>query len=1319
MRKALVCYLLLVAICFLAGCGNGDDVQPTVSAGSILAGAASKGPFQGGAKVSVFKIDSTGNLEATPSWTGTVKDKLGNFEIDLGSYTGPVEVQVTGKYYDEATGQEKTTDEAIKAVVYANSGKTSVNPNILTTLASEKAKALIKQGKDAKEAIEQAYDEVKAIFGLGDEVEIEGLAMDDLTDVNNCKFFALNYAFTSLIESSGLTPTTIINLIAKNISQEGAKDINLSSEQADGKLTNLVSQLNSNIASFIAGANSDKENYTPIKNILALGAKVDTTKFTAFSLPTFKKSEATGLFKYGDSEININLEDKPLGGQAIEVVESDNKVQVELQSAMFTYGYAETTKGQDIYMFVQPVDKAKTPLAPEAPVCDPCSEEVQTGGLGKVVPVNVLSYEKPVPKTISSSDATTKLVISNMKLKKDITVAVTPYKSAKFIPKVNNISTDTGLQNIIIVSGADVNIVDAKGVPTTAEKVCFCGSVSIATTHSIGGIDLSKISQDISSGNGELYLLVFKDKKWQKVNAALELKLQTGNKYSINQVQAKTLRLYPFVIVYVPKPDLVFSGSITGKITTANNEAVKGALVQLGGYDTFAVSDSSGNYTLTYTAKKADEPVTLPIYISKYGYYSKAKAVQVSSSSPNAVEDIFLEKVQNYVGVKGIVKDSEKNTGIGGASVKMFSPALVEQASASGSTASVGTKEGVSYYWYVYYKYQDGTESKVYEVQEGSNSITVPANNLINDGLYYIDVEIYHVAGDTQFTEKQRFILLKSGSTYNWYYKATPLVPGTLTAITDGSGNYKFENLPQDIMPFAVFTAEATGYQKSDGKKVEGTVVDGFYTLDFALTKKAVAPGVQVGYYKEDFETELTDKKWVLENSSAQVGWQVLKNPETVSVASALLNQIAYPDRPTVDVEGEVVSGQGLSCQEYSNWPVEETPSPGILAPKNVGAYSGQAGMGGIIVWWEPVQGATSYLVSVNDGQTIVTVEVQNYEINLSGTITDIYNPQKTLTITQGPTYQIKVRAKGTLDGETVISHYSDLACATTLGEGVYVSFKDASNTTKYLQVMPIDTNNDSKFDQVQVFTNKMPDAQYHVELAQGESEVKVGAKVIVSYPDPNKGVSLLPAFSGSHVLWYGSKETGTISDQDSNTSTIENSGTATSPVIDLTLFDNVLATMNTWYEVESVDVAGGQYDQMEIYVAVWDDSKAEGAPVTLTYGGSQVTVENMVFYEVASLNPTVEPPGMQYPHINYSSGGVNAPPTWVVKSLNLSMYAGQKIKLRFYFNTKDKQYNGFRGWTLDLLEIADQASSLPLVQPLSQAQYLSVPVIERGALQR
>ena len=94
-------FIILILISFLCiGCGSSSDSDGSTS---TVSGVASKGPIEGGT-VSAYKIVN-GQKEGL---LGTaISSKDGSYSIDIGSYTGPVLIEITGgTYKDEASGND-------------------------------------------------------------------------------------------------------------------------------------------------------------------------------------------------------------------------------------------------------------------------------------------------------------------------------------------------------------------------------------------------------------------------------------------------------------------------------------------------------------------------------------------------------------------------------------------------------------------------------------------------------------------------------------------------------------------------------------------------------------------------------------------------------------------------------------------------------------------------------------------------------------------------------------------------------------------------------------------------------------------------------------------------------------------------------------------------------------------------------------------------------------------------------------------------------------------------------------------------------------
>ena len=208
------------------------------------------------------------------------------------------------------------------------------------------------------------------------------------------------------------------------------------------------------------------------------------------------------------------------------------------------------------------------------------------------------------------------------------------------------------------------------------------------------------------------------------------------------------------------------------------------------------------------------------------------------------------------------------------------------------------------------------------------------------------------------------------------------------------------------------------------------------------------------------------------------------------------------------------------------------------------------------------------------------------------------------------------------------------------------------------------------------------------------------GAQGGVSYPLTNSadgaagnspdGAMLLPAYDGKGVAWFGNPGTAIFNDNPSNFSSGAKAGSLTSPVIDLKGYSFATLDFASWFEVESVDVAKWQFDQMTVEVAV----VADVYPVT----AGDATFEKADDWKVITfMNPDAEAAN-QSSNINFSSGGNDAAPIWVKKQVNLNQFVNQmtstgmngtqKVKLRFNFNSVDSLYNGWRGWGLDNVAI-------------------------------
>jgi len=188
-------------------------------------------------------------------------------------------------------------------------------------------------------------------------------------------------------------------------------------------------------------------------------------------------------------------------------------------------------------------------------------------------------------------------------------------------------------------------------------------------------------------------------------------------------------------------------------------------------------------------------------------------------------------------------------------------------------------------------------------------------------------------------------------------------------------------------------------------------------------------------------------------------------------------------------------------------------------------------------------------------------------------------------------------------------------------------------------------------------------------------------APVYVTLPDFSTNSGAIPlAHSGSYSYWFGEEDKGCyIGEQQTvppdtalsgGTSAARYQGDLTSPSITMEGYAAGTLSFWTWWEVESMHSATG-FDVMEIKIT--------------SDGGKNWT-------RIATLNPTVDPPGQQY-YLPYSSGGFNKEGVWVKHKYDISSYAGKTVQIRFSFSANDVYYNGFRGWFID--DVAVDASAI------------------------
>ncbi|MEO0273026.1 MAG: hypothetical protein ABIM30_08075, partial [candidate division WOR-3 bacterium] len=159
----------------------------------------------------------------------------------------------------------------------------------------------------------------------------------------------------------------------------------------------------------------------------------------------------------------------------------------------------------------------------------------------------ILESAKPTPKIIS--DKISSLIISNMKLKVDSTVAI---KTWSTVPEKDKDAIIEDSQYSFIIAGADVLITDSIGNKKTNSEIGFTANVSVTIKNqnlSQNLISISEIKSKLENGTGRLQLYAKKENGWEVIGEA-ELKEKDGMFELSNASGVHLEGLYSFAFVF-------------------------------------------------------------------------------------------------------------------------------------------------------------------------------------------------------------------------------------------------------------------------------------------------------------------------------------------------------------------------------------------------------------------------------------------------------------------------------------------------------------------------------------------------------------------------------------------------------------------------------------------------------------------------------------------------------------------------------------------------------------------------------------------------
>jgi hypothetical protein len=211
--KRILLGLATSALLLATGCGgggsagSGGDEKPTASP-NLVRGVASKGPLQG-STVCAFAIVNNAKSSALGTCAANIAN--GAYSIDIGTYTGPVLLEVLGgSYIDEASGATAILTAPLRSMIgNAAGGTVSAAITPLTELAFQDANSLAAGLSLVR--MNAAIQNVQTKFGVADIVNTQPVdALSVPADASAAqKTYALALATISQFQNERSTGTSL------------------------------------------------------------------------------------------------------------------------------------------------------------------------------------------------------------------------------------------------------------------------------------------------------------------------------------------------------------------------------------------------------------------------------------------------------------------------------------------------------------------------------------------------------------------------------------------------------------------------------------------------------------------------------------------------------------------------------------------------------------------------------------------------------------------------------------------------------------------------------------------------------------------------------------------------------------------------------------------------------------------------------------------------------------------------------------------------------------------------------------------------------
>jgi hypothetical protein len=209
---------LALTLGLMLSCSDKDESSSSGTSSPVSLYAASgyvqKGPFIQGTMITVWELDS--NLVQTGrSFTGTIHDNTGGFNIKGVLSYKMVEITASGYYFNEVSGSLSNAPLTLQAIADLTDSS-NVNVNMMTHLEKKRVEYLLNSEMTFAEAKTQAQTEIMKIFGI----ENVSLGNSETLDISK----------------SGVGNAVLVGI-----------SIILQSDKTEAELTELLSTINTDI----------------------------------------------------------------------------------------------------------------------------------------------------------------------------------------------------------------------------------------------------------------------------------------------------------------------------------------------------------------------------------------------------------------------------------------------------------------------------------------------------------------------------------------------------------------------------------------------------------------------------------------------------------------------------------------------------------------------------------------------------------------------------------------------------------------------------------------------------------------------------------------------------------------------------------------------------------------------------------------------------------------------------------------------------------------------------------------------------------------